>query len=1593
MTSRPGPGIRESLQPRGSNGQQWVHARQRPSQPTVAAGSHGQYHDYPELTQEGQRHAKEESVAPNRDQKNPVSRNTALEGASRPPPRGKPPLFFTPSSTSAAETVGPSSLAGALPLPPKPGPPRHREELHQQFAASETMTSTDVASSKVQSIEAPSSPPLYSGGKAADFFPWTGNHPEDTLSEALVKAGMSNKAQIMNEINTARPSVWPSLKNKSGLNTLSSLFVAVLEKRQSSGKITAANSFKPPPRLTLRDSTRETWLHDLANPTVGLRRLSRTIPHGITGTVLLDHCMNKNIPLARAVWLAKCVGINEMRSHKRKGQAGTLTWVRGWTISVEQFLEGVIASMGQDEWKRRITYALQVATCLFKEHLLEEGHFLDWILTNISASPPDKLFLWLMIVSVYAGSLSVSRRRGKHLAEALIKHADKLYMIQESQPSPLLEYLEQLLVKLLVARPCCFLLPRTWATASPVLRRLSSRYSVPQLTSKVDQLHRRVQRLLNEQRDTPRSQNSKQQVVSLLDSVDCLSAVDIENICSECVEVMPDGQLLVFTVLEWATSLFREGVYRVYLVARMLRNWFRLGIDIDSAILSFIQSSSTGAVCDSNCMFRIIAELVRSKTFSVGRYLQWLIATGALNSNDDIQHTAYWPLRLVTEIPLTGLPEQVRNLRSTLLQGTPFSADSEERDLDLAESELRRHLPKLCVGAASPEPSSGCNLLGFSSTIKLELSLFLRHHVAAAVETIGSGTTNQRLLDDQAVSAVTMHEFCVVRSYIEAFGDLSILADILKCLSITTDSIVLAAVVDTLLYHRRAFYAIGAYEALCARVVASYARMRMSQIPDRRLLLSLIDLAHTTKDTPPMLRALTNDIARLDQSQSDAACSPVSDMLFETVSNSYLETGEEIERILSSGTSMDQPTMSRVFYKIMDYLEAQFKRGEASSIHHAIWLKRTCGFDELAFERIVHAWLEAQLPQQHHWLLCAAVPVLVTSGCVTLKYFLESASVCIRKQQEKDSMLAFHLSMQILDIVLPSETLSPHLPWQDAYRYRLLQHVFQEDEPARLMDFMGSIIRNPLYLVPSLREQIEKVICGERTRSLVKRCACKQPQCLSALGIGQRGLPDPAWCILKESVDSLVDPSGHLSLSSKTRRHQVQSTIAAIDHLSQPFTQLEIAHLLCINDIDEDKSLDTAPEVLLEAIRSADDEVYTSCLHLISGLDPSLGTKLREHAEREILNGSSFLAQPGLSAENFTTNCRALDNRSLSIVNCTVPSTPSEGQPSIIGPLTERLKGVSEFIGNSGGLQTALGQDQLSTLFSWVIALLTLAADHAAPSLQNIPIQQQAAFVWSIGRLFAEPALSAHSRIPQFAYDVAMVLHDVISEDARVHLSKLHAAKTHEDLRCSFLFGGTASADGWVALVKPIPLPNTTPTVPSPQIPPTSASSPSPQQFQGASPLALNLTPPPQSFGQYNTQQPNPQLSNTGRMFPQYPQHPQRPPPDRLLTQLHQLGPTLTQKQQAQLQQMQRMQLQGLTQQQRNLQSHMQLQRQAASASPRPGMQTPTRTGGPATKQENVELRTFPFTLKPWELLAESGGNAIANDTAVSLSLFGARTL
>lgn len=299
------------------------------------------------------------------------------------PPRGRPQLHFDVPSISnpgprAAQDGDRADVAiSPMPLPVRPG--YHPRPAVGKPRGEPAIVQKKDARPKPYVLEVPAAASRYSpnGMRStrllnyhvltfighADFFPWTGNHPEDKFSENAIRLGFYDKAQLtQNETGSAKSSILPPLKHKSGLQTLSSLFAVVLAQRRAHGQITSNTTFKPPPRVTVTDTKREIWLKDLANPTISLRRLSRSIPHGIRGKVLLDQSLSKNIPIERAVWLAKCVGANELRSFRRKGASGLPMvgegkWIREFTVCVEQFVESIVESCGEKDFRSRVNYA------------------------------------------------------------------------------------------------------------------------------------------------------------------------------------------------------------------------------------------------------------------------------------------------------------------------------------------------------------------------------------------------------------------------------------------------------------------------------------------------------------------------------------------------------------------------------------------------------------------------------------------------------------------------------------------------------------------------------------------------------------------------------------------------------------------------------------------------------------------------------------------------------------------------------------------------------------------------------------------------------------------------------------------------------------------------------------------------------------------------------------------------------------------------------------------------------------------------------------------------------------------------------------
>jgi len=102
------------------------------------------------------------------------------------------------------------------------------------------------------------------------------------------------------------------------------------------------------------------------------------------------------------------------------------------------------------------------------------------------------------------------------------------------------------------------------------------------------------------------------------------------------MEIISNAMQLISILLQWACSCYRTGSHRIYLATRLLRRWSHLGADVYEGVISYLQDMTWVESGELGIVLRIVAELVRSKHFSAGRYLQWLIATGSMGSTLDL---------------------------------------------------------------------------------------------------------------------------------------------------------------------------------------------------------------------------------------------------------------------------------------------------------------------------------------------------------------------------------------------------------------------------------------------------------------------------------------------------------------------------------------------------------------------------------------------------------------------------------------------------------------------------------------------------------------------------------------------------------------------------------------------------------------------------------------------------------------------------------------------------------------------------------------------------------------------------------------------
>lgn len=68
-----------------------------------------------------------------------------------------------------------------------------------------------------------------------------------------------------------------------------------------------------------------------------------------------------------------------------------------------------------------IYYRVSLTARLFHEHLLDHDHYIGWFLSCLEAASLKTMPVWLLMLGIYWDSIMRYRKRGRRLAELLLK--------------------------------------------------------------------------------------------------------------------------------------------------------------------------------------------------------------------------------------------------------------------------------------------------------------------------------------------------------------------------------------------------------------------------------------------------------------------------------------------------------------------------------------------------------------------------------------------------------------------------------------------------------------------------------------------------------------------------------------------------------------------------------------------------------------------------------------------------------------------------------------------------------------------------------------------------------------------------------------------------------------------------------------------------------------------------------------------------------------------------------------------------------------------------------------------------------------------
>lgn len=520
-----------------------------------------------------------------------------------------------------------------------------------------------------------------------------------------VSKGYTDPVLVSKEYAGAKTSMMPFLKQWTSLPAMSYFLVNALGIREKTFHLKASWSFRPPPRVTLTDQKRESWLKDLANEQVPLRKLSRTIPHGIRNRALLEHCMSKDIPVPRAVWFAKCVGANELRGLKRKQSLGSEhKWVRDWTDEVCQFLDEVflqfVSPSAEDV---KLDYAFILASQLFQEDLLDSETFLDWCVQYFATCSTVAVPLALTLLRLFREALITGSRTQKLIKSILSRYdsigelinilthrqntndmtlmtnTNKIDLSSDKEQQALRNLQNKLTdytLSLLEMCPDSFVQPANWEFIHSALQQMTigkSPFEAYFQNIKARNEPLVIRSLVKTQESTAQNNicgpnsSSLSAIWRYLDEFEKDPPYNYSAVCAALQRIEGNTEQLLKAVYSWATNVERDAKEYFFLCVGLCQfGHSQLHWDIGQTFIAFLVEISRTEKYFMEQAFDLMEEFIRLDFVSPDQYLRKVISSGLIFSKQG-REGASAQVGILHNLPF--LSKDAEHQRNMLLRG------------------------------------------------------------------------------------------------------------------------------------------------------------------------------------------------------------------------------------------------------------------------------------------------------------------------------------------------------------------------------------------------------------------------------------------------------------------------------------------------------------------------------------------------------------------------------------------------------------------------------------------------------------------------------------------------------------------------------------------------------------------------------------------------------------------------------------------------------------------------------------------------------------------------------------------------------------